>query len=344
MLTRQGWLVGIGAGLLLVAGRVLGLMELFALGVVATALLVGSAVLVHSARLELEVGRVLHPAASTSAPPAEWSWRCATCGAPPPRAPPDRSRVGHPGGRPPAATAGEGRAHRGRLPPADRPPGHRADRPARGGRGRSVRAHDRDHRRRATRAAHRAPPRGRHRRPALHDRSGSAGRRPPAQLAGPHRRGVLRAAALHGGRRPPAHPLADLGPAGRAARPPERAPVAGPHHRAPRRARRRPPRRVARGGRVRGGQHRDGHGAPAGPRAPRHDDGVGLRLRAGHRPRQRHHGAPRRRARRPRRAACAAPSSSSTAGRRAAPSWSSSPRCPRRTCGPSRACGPATGR
>ena len=61
MLTRQGWLVGIGAAVLLVAGRILGVLELFALGVVATALVVGSAILVHAARLELEVGRVLHP-------------------------------------------------------------------------------------------------------------------------------------------------------------------------------------------------------------------------------------------------------------------------------------------
>lgn len=61
MLTRQGWLVGLGAAVLLGAGRILGLLELFALGIVASALLIGSAVLVHAARLELEVGRVLHP-------------------------------------------------------------------------------------------------------------------------------------------------------------------------------------------------------------------------------------------------------------------------------------------
>ncbi|MEQ1788705.1 MAG: DUF58 domain-containing protein [Acidimicrobiales bacterium] len=62
MLTRQGWLVGLGAVLLLVMGRVLGLVELFALGVVAAALLIGAALLVTSARLELEVGRAVHPA------------------------------------------------------------------------------------------------------------------------------------------------------------------------------------------------------------------------------------------------------------------------------------------
>ena len=61
MLTRQGWLVGLGAIVLLVGGRVLGLLELFAMGVVAAALVIGCIVLVHLARLELEVGRVLHP-------------------------------------------------------------------------------------------------------------------------------------------------------------------------------------------------------------------------------------------------------------------------------------------
>lgn len=61
MLTRQGWLVAAGAALLLVGGRILGLLELFALGVIVTVLLIGCALLVHAARLELEVGRVLHP-------------------------------------------------------------------------------------------------------------------------------------------------------------------------------------------------------------------------------------------------------------------------------------------
>ena len=62
MLTRQGWLVGLGAAALLLMGRVLGLVELFALGVVAAALLIGAAILVSVARLELEVGRSVHPA------------------------------------------------------------------------------------------------------------------------------------------------------------------------------------------------------------------------------------------------------------------------------------------
>ena len=62
MLTRQGWLVGAGAIALLVAGRFLGLVELFALGAVALVLLAGAVAVVAASRLELEVGRVVHPA------------------------------------------------------------------------------------------------------------------------------------------------------------------------------------------------------------------------------------------------------------------------------------------
>lgn len=62
MLTRQGWLVTGGAALLLLGGRFFGLVELFALGVVAGVLVLGSAVLVAASRLELEVGRLVHPA------------------------------------------------------------------------------------------------------------------------------------------------------------------------------------------------------------------------------------------------------------------------------------------
>lgn len=62
MLTRQGWLVGIGVAVLLAGGRLFGLVELFALGIVAAVLLVGAAVVVGASRLELEVGRAIHPA------------------------------------------------------------------------------------------------------------------------------------------------------------------------------------------------------------------------------------------------------------------------------------------
>lgn len=61
MLTRHGWLVAGGGVALLVAGRLLGLVELLALGVVAAALVAASALLVTRARLELEVGRSVHP-------------------------------------------------------------------------------------------------------------------------------------------------------------------------------------------------------------------------------------------------------------------------------------------
>ncbi len=61
MLTRQGWLVVAGGGVLLATGRILGLVELFALGVVAIVLVVAAGIVVALARLELEVGRSVHP-------------------------------------------------------------------------------------------------------------------------------------------------------------------------------------------------------------------------------------------------------------------------------------------
>lgn len=61
MLTRQGWLVAIGVCVMTAAGRFLGLAELFALGLVAAVLLIGSALLVGTTRLDLQVGRSIHP-------------------------------------------------------------------------------------------------------------------------------------------------------------------------------------------------------------------------------------------------------------------------------------------
>jgi uncharacterized protein (DUF58 family) len=61
VLTRQGWILAVGAIVLGVGGRILGLVELIALAVVAAALLAGCLVLVRASRLELTVGRVLHP-------------------------------------------------------------------------------------------------------------------------------------------------------------------------------------------------------------------------------------------------------------------------------------------
>ncbi len=62
MLTRQGWLVGIGAVVLIAVGRTLGVIELFVLGAAAAALLLGCVIFVMTSRLDLEVGRDLHPA------------------------------------------------------------------------------------------------------------------------------------------------------------------------------------------------------------------------------------------------------------------------------------------
>jgi uncharacterized protein (DUF58 family) len=61
VLTRQGWLVAGGALALVAGGRLLGLSELFALGAITAVLLIGSALFVGSARLDLEVGRSVHP-------------------------------------------------------------------------------------------------------------------------------------------------------------------------------------------------------------------------------------------------------------------------------------------
>ncbi|HEX4867801.1 MAG TPA: DUF58 domain-containing protein [Acidimicrobiales bacterium] len=61
MLTRQGWLVALGAVALVVAGRTLGVSELFALGLATVILLVIATLLVGTARLDLEVGRAVHP-------------------------------------------------------------------------------------------------------------------------------------------------------------------------------------------------------------------------------------------------------------------------------------------
>lgn len=62
MLSRQGWLVAGGSVALLGAGRLFGLAELFALGLICALLLGGAVLLVAIARLELEVGRSVHPA------------------------------------------------------------------------------------------------------------------------------------------------------------------------------------------------------------------------------------------------------------------------------------------
>ena len=61
MLTRRGWFLAAGAGLLALAGRLLGISELFALAAGATALVAGALVYVHVTRFQLEATRALHP-------------------------------------------------------------------------------------------------------------------------------------------------------------------------------------------------------------------------------------------------------------------------------------------
>jgi uncharacterized protein (DUF58 family) len=62
VLTRQGWLAAGAAVALVVAGRVLGLTELYALGGAAAALVAVCSVLVGASRLDLAVARTVHPA------------------------------------------------------------------------------------------------------------------------------------------------------------------------------------------------------------------------------------------------------------------------------------------
>ncbi|TML16438.1 MAG: DUF58 domain-containing protein [Actinobacteria bacterium] len=62
MLTRQGMLVAIGSGALIVAGRLLGVLELFLLGVTGAALVVIALAVVWLRRIRLEVLREVVPA------------------------------------------------------------------------------------------------------------------------------------------------------------------------------------------------------------------------------------------------------------------------------------------
>jgi uncharacterized protein (DUF58 family) len=61
MLTRQGWLVTLGAVVLIFGGRLLGVLELFILGASAAALVLFSVVAVSLARLRLAVERTVTP-------------------------------------------------------------------------------------------------------------------------------------------------------------------------------------------------------------------------------------------------------------------------------------------
>jgi uncharacterized protein (DUF58 family) len=61
MLTRRGWFLAGGAGVLTLAGRLLGISELFALAAGAVALVAGALLYVHVSRFQLEATRELHP-------------------------------------------------------------------------------------------------------------------------------------------------------------------------------------------------------------------------------------------------------------------------------------------
>ena len=61
MITRRGWLFLVGGALLLVAGRLLAITELYALAAAAIALVIGALVYVRMSRYQLEAARELHP-------------------------------------------------------------------------------------------------------------------------------------------------------------------------------------------------------------------------------------------------------------------------------------------
>jgi uncharacterized protein (DUF58 family) len=61
MLSKQGWLVGIGGVALIISGRLFGLIELFSLGAAALVLLAVAVGVVAATKLQLEVGRELSP-------------------------------------------------------------------------------------------------------------------------------------------------------------------------------------------------------------------------------------------------------------------------------------------
>ena len=246
-----------------------------------------------------------------------------------------RPRHRHPGRRPPRAAAGPRRAHRRRLPAAHRPAGPRADRAARRRRGRPLRAHQPRHGGRAdgrsspstrtsTRSTRSPTPPATTRWPAPASRTRSAAPARTSTRCGPYVVGDdLR--RVHW----PSPPATTSCSSARTSCPGRAAPrccstCAG-----------RPRRRLARGGGVGGREHRVRHRPPPRPGAPRHHRRHRLGLRAGLRPRRGDHGAPRGRARRPHRQP-APRRSRCSAGAPPAGRWSSSsPRCPATTSGPS---------
>ena len=61
MLTRRGWLLSAGAVALLLAGRLLGILELFVLAAASATLVVGALVQVRFTKVRLRATRDLHP-------------------------------------------------------------------------------------------------------------------------------------------------------------------------------------------------------------------------------------------------------------------------------------------
>ncbi|TMM10760.1 MAG: DUF58 domain-containing protein [Actinobacteria bacterium] len=62
MPTRRGWLLGVGSIVSMLAGRLVGMVELYVLGAAGIALTIGAVVYVRALRCQLEVARTLHPA------------------------------------------------------------------------------------------------------------------------------------------------------------------------------------------------------------------------------------------------------------------------------------------
>ncbi|HEX4540364.1 MAG TPA: DUF58 domain-containing protein [Acidimicrobiales bacterium] len=61
MPTRRGWLIAVGSLVSMLAGRLVGMVELYVLGAAGLTLVIGAVIYVHVLRCQLEVARTLHP-------------------------------------------------------------------------------------------------------------------------------------------------------------------------------------------------------------------------------------------------------------------------------------------
>ena len=59
MPTRRGWLLGAGSLVSMLAGRLVGMVELYVLGAAGLTLVIGAVIYVHVLRCQLEVARTL---------------------------------------------------------------------------------------------------------------------------------------------------------------------------------------------------------------------------------------------------------------------------------------------